>query len=81
MKKILTSSYEGGLIFVEAPIEASKEQIYQAVRSYVQEQTSHPITSLSNYVYTPESVWRRERFEDIHKGQGYLWEDIPVIKI
>lgn len=81
MKKVLISSYEGGQVFVEASRNASKEDIYQAVRGYIQEKTGKPITSLSNYTYETESVWRKKKLQDEEKGEGFLWDDIPVISM
>lgn len=81
MKKVLVTSYEGGQVFVDAPRNASKEDIYQAVRGYIQEKTGKPITSLSNCTYETESVWRKKKLQDEEKGQGFLWEDIPTITI
>jgi len=81
MKKVLVTSYEGGQIFVEAPKNTSKEDIFQAVRGYIQEKTGKPITSLSNYTYETESVWKKKKLQDEEKGQGFLWENIPTITI
>jgi hypothetical protein len=81
MKKILVTSYEGGQVFVEAPRNTSKEAIFQAVRSYVQEKTGKPITSLSNYTYGTESEWQKRKLASEERGEGFLWDDIPVITI
>lgn len=81
MKKVLISSYEGGQVFVDAPRNASKEDIYQAVRGYIQEKTGKPITSLSNYTYETESEWQKRKLASEEGGEGFLWDDIPVITI
>jgi|GEM_PF-6485043 len=81
MKKVLVTSYEGGQVFVEASRNASKEDIYQAVRGYIQEKTRKPIMSLSNYTYETESEWQKRKLASEERGEGFLWDDIPVITI
>jgi hypothetical protein len=79
MKKVLVTSYEGGQVFVEASRNASKEAIFQAVRSYAQEKLERPIITLSNYSYETEKKWR-ERAEKDREFELAV-NDIPVIRL
>lgn len=79
MKKVLVTSYEGGQVFVYAPRNASKEDIFQAVRGYTQEKLERPVVTLSNYSYETESCWRERAEKD--RDFELAINDIPVIRL
>ena len=81
MKKILVSSYESGEIFVVCPQNTSRGKIFEAVRSYTQEKTERPVITLSNYSYETESKWQKRKLASEERGEGFLWDDIPVIRL
>lgn len=81
MKKVLITSYESGQVFVEAPTNTSRNEIFQAVREYVQEKTKQPVITLSNYTYETESEWKNRKLQDEEKGLRFVWDSIPVITL